>query len=177
MIVFKNKQGFTLIELLIVIALLGALAVGLLAAVDPFEQLKKGRDTSTRNTAAEFYNAAIRYYAQKAKFPWEEPDENGKVELDPGNVTDLASLPKSISAMAAAGELKEDFIELAGTANLARIFLTFPEAEKLIVCFRPESKAFRNDQNTKYDQTGALNTGNPAKCPNPNTDVCYYCFK
>ena len=46
-------KGFTLIELLIVIALLGALAVGLLAALDPFEQLKKGTDTGTRNTVSE----------------------------------------------------------------------------------------------------------------------------
>ena len=39
------SKGFTLIELLIVIELLGALAAGLLAAIDPFEQLKKGVDT------------------------------------------------------------------------------------------------------------------------------------
>ena len=31
-----SEVGFTLIELLIVIALLGALAAGLLAAIDPF---------------------------------------------------------------------------------------------------------------------------------------------
>ena len=59
--------GFTLIELLIVIALLGALAVGLLATIDPFEQLKKGRDTSLRNTVAEFYNANLRYYSTKGE--------------------------------------------------------------------------------------------------------------
>ena len=34
-----------MIELLIVIGVLGILATGLLAAVDPFEQLKKARDT------------------------------------------------------------------------------------------------------------------------------------
>ena len=37
----RIQKGFTLIELLIVIALLGSLAVGLLATIDPFEQLKK----------------------------------------------------------------------------------------------------------------------------------------
>ncbi|PJE63249.1 Tfp structural protein, partial [Candidatus Roizmanbacteria bacterium CG10_big_fil_rev_8_21_14_0_10_39_6] len=45
----KQKKGFTLIELLIVIALLGTLAVALLAAIDPFEQFKKGTDTARRN--------------------------------------------------------------------------------------------------------------------------------
>jgi len=54
------KQGFTLIELLIVIALLGALAVGLLAALDPFEQLKKGDDTGVRNTVSELLGSIVR---------------------------------------------------------------------------------------------------------------------
>ena len=56
----KEQKGFTLIELLIVIALLGALTIGLLATINPFEQLKKGRDTSNQNTATEFYNASLR---------------------------------------------------------------------------------------------------------------------
>lgn len=65
-----KNTGFTLIELLIVIALLGALAVGLLATVDPFEQLKKGTDTSTRNTVSELFNSFIRYYSVKNNMPW-----------------------------------------------------------------------------------------------------------
>src|SRR3989344_9347105 len=66
----KGSFGFTLIELLIVIALLGALAIGLLGAVDPLEQIKKGTDTGTRNTVAEFHSAVIRYYAIKGLMPW-----------------------------------------------------------------------------------------------------------
>jgi len=37
----RQNIGFTLMELLIVIGVLGILAAGLLAAIDPFEQLKK----------------------------------------------------------------------------------------------------------------------------------------
>ncbi|MEK7634177.1 MAG: prepilin-type N-terminal cleavage/methylation domain-containing protein, partial [Patescibacteria group bacterium] len=66
----KFYAGFTLIELLIVIALLGALAVGLLAALDPFEQLKKGTDTGVRNTVSEVHGSIIRFYAIKNYMPW-----------------------------------------------------------------------------------------------------------
>ena len=87
----QNLRGFTLIELLIVIALLGALAVGLLATIDPFEQLKKGRDTSQRNTTAEFYNANLRYYATKGNFPWGTGSTFTAKSVDTmgANVTDL----------------------------------------------------------------------------------------
>ena len=39
-----TPKGFTLIELLVVIAVLGVLAAGVLVAVNPAEQLAKGRD-------------------------------------------------------------------------------------------------------------------------------------
>ena len=42
----QKKKGFTLIELLIVIGILGILAAGLQAAIDPIEQLKKGQDSN-----------------------------------------------------------------------------------------------------------------------------------
>jgi len=67
---FKGKKGFTLIELLVVIGILGILAIGILAAIDPFEQLKKGRDTNLRNVTVEYVNACTRYYATHGVLPW-----------------------------------------------------------------------------------------------------------
>jgi len=168
------QKGFTLIELLIVIALLGALAIGLLATIDPFEQLKKGRDTSTRNTVSEFYNAGIRYYSINSQFPWAASDQNA---------TPLNSAQAYISDIISAGELKDKFIELAGTANLAKIYLTSTGdgsgtslIENIAVCFRPESKAFRQDQNSLYDSTGEID----AACDTPaerRTNTCYWCMR
>ncbi len=162
----KFSKSFTLIELLIVIALLGALAVGLLATVDPFEQLKKGRDTSTRNTASEFYNSVVRFYSAKGSFP---------TALVEGTQTTLNALSDAISEIAAAGELKSDFFNLAGTGNLRRIEVYIPTSEKIVVCFNPESKAFRNDQNTKFDSTGGI-PGSDV-CPNATSTSCYVCFQ
>ncbi|NTU46936.1 prepilin-type N-terminal cleavage/methylation domain-containing protein [Candidatus Roizmanbacteria bacterium] len=186
----NSKRGFTLIELLIVIALLGALAVGLLAAVDPFEQLKKGRDTSNRNTAAEFYNALIRYYSQRTAFPWSASDDMiaaGAVPITQPNALTTFTLGGSadsvnklgsaiVSSLAQAGELKADFYNLGGgTGNMAKINFFWPSSDKVVVCYQPESKAFRNESNTKYDISGGTSLG--SACPNATSPNCYICFQ
>jgi len=164
----QNKRGFTLIELLIVIALLGALAIGLLATIDPFEQLKKGRDTSTRNTVAEIYNANLRIYATKGQFTWGTTTFEGQ---------SLTAMGSDISALIQAGELKNRFIDLAGSNNLAKIFVTSTSPEHESVCFRPESKSFQADPVTIYDQTAG--TTNIATCKSQpgGTADCYLCIQ
>lgn len=158
------KKGFTLIELLIVIALLGALAVGLLATIDPFEQLKKGRDTSLRNTVSEFYNANLRYYSTKGQFPWIGATSGYLNTM----VTDV------IATLVSSGELKNRFADLAGTGNLAKIYLYSPTAENIATCFKPESKAFQIDPNTVYDNTGGTSI---AGCGTGTAVSCWYCIQ
>lgn len=178
----QSKFGFTLVELLIVIALLGALAVGLLAALDPFEQLKKGTDTGIRNTVSELQGAAIRYYAIKGYMPW--CTEQGTCGIDPNSTrldSDAASV--IIGAMAAAGELKTNFNELAAAYN-TKIYMTgsgSDEEPSMKVCFIPQSKAFRADPNTKYTVT-AIAVDDPTTCKghtntagDEGTIPCYWC--
>ena len=172
----KNKtavKGFTLIELLIVIALLGALAIGLLATIDPFEQLKKGRDTATRNTATEFYNANLRYYGTKGNFPW-------TTDIDiPINLAN-ASAGNAVSSLVAAGELKTNFSQAAGTNRLGRIYLTSTTTDEMVVCFTPESKNFRLDSNTIYSTDGdaAASAGCIANGgTGANATSCFWCIK
>ena len=165
----KSARGFTLIELLIVIALLGALAVGLLATIDPFEQLKKGRDTSQRNTVSEFYNANLRYYSTKAAFPW------GQTGLA---TTSVDTLTTTVNALISAGELKNNFMGLAGTGNLSKIFVTSTDAEAIADCYKPESKGFQIDPNTIYDQSGNNATGCISQATGGGTGgSCYYCIQ
>ena len=161
-----KKAGFTLIELLIVIALLGALAVGLLAALDPFEQLKKGTDTGVRNTVSEIQGAFIRYYAIKNEMPW---------GLSTTSISSLASdgtFTGYINSVIGTGELKQDFFKLAGNQLSSINVMGSPES--MTVCFQPKSKSFRSDYNTKYDSTGAEATG---VCPNGTSSSCYWCVR
>jgi prepilin-type N-terminal cleavage/methylation domain-containing protein len=166
-----RKKAFTLIELLIVIALLGALAVGLLAALDPFEQLKKGTDTGVRNTVSEVHGAIIRYYAVKGNMPWES-NSIGPIDLSSGYNT--VGLQKIVET----GELKSDFSTLAGGDRLRKITVIGTK-ESVTVCFRPESKSFRSDPNTKYNASGGeVGTGaNNCGATNSNTFSCYWCVK
>jgi prepilin-type N-terminal cleavage/methylation domain-containing protein len=67
---FLLAKGFTLVELLIVIALIGVLAVAVLAAINPLEQLNRARDTGMESDASQLLAAIDRYYASHEEFPW-----------------------------------------------------------------------------------------------------------
>ena len=167
-------MGFTLIELLIVIALLGALAVGMLAAIDPLEQFKKGNDTTIRNTVEELYNSMIRYYAIKTEFPWETLG-SGATFVSAVQATD-ALVTDSIDLVVGAGELKTDFIELATMSRLNNIWVDAPVDDSLVVCFQPTSKSFQADPNTKYTSAGSAYT---TECTSQigGSELCFWCLK
>ena len=66
---FKKSRGFTLIELLVVIAVLGVLAAIVIAAVNPVEQLARGRDASRTSGVVSLGKALQNYYTQKGAWP------------------------------------------------------------------------------------------------------------
>lgn len=65
----EDSKGFTLIELLIVIAVLGVLAAAILIAIDPVEQLARGRDGGRKNTVSETGRAFETYYTANSVYP------------------------------------------------------------------------------------------------------------
>ncbi len=185
------KKGFTLIELLIVIALLGALAVGLLAAIDPLEQFKKGTDTSVRSIASELHDGIIRSYSSLSKMPWDTDAQTAEYVNSYANNNTVKN--NVIQPVINTGELKSGFIELAGDAKLSKIYVAgqdggdsaSPLDPKVIVCFKPESKSQKCDVNTKYTinpnnqgiTSVELNTTscNITNCGNANYN-CFWCI-
>ena len=79
---FIRQAGFTMIELLVVIAVLGVLATAVLAAINPIEQINKGRDTGHRSDAEQLLSAVDRYYALHELFPWNDHAYNTLLAVD-----------------------------------------------------------------------------------------------
>lgn len=66
----KNIKAFTLVELLIVIGLLGAIALIVIAAINPIEQSNRARDTKYKADSGQLISAIDRYFVTQSAFPW-----------------------------------------------------------------------------------------------------------
>jgi len=196
-----NKKGFTLIELLIVIGVLGILAAGLMAAVDPFEQLKKARDANNRNAVIELHNAMTRYYATHGALPWDDnvtqanPTCNAILNAHATNpivavsLTDLENAGAGcINKLENDGELKEGFTAAVGSGQAAKVWISSPSETSTYVCFSPEGKGLFRDASVIYDKNGAdLSIGGAPTCDaasketlissNQTGTVCHWCAR
>lgn len=167
-----GKKGFTLIELLVVIGILGILAAGLLAAIDPLEQLRKGQDTAKQKIAVEYNGALTRYYATYSQMPWGTGTPPNALALNVAPATGGGGYTESLITR---GELKSTFEQAVGTTNLGQLYLTGLATGDVFVCFDPVSKSMSLSPTTLYTTSSG---GTTATCPttNPST-VCYFCAR
>ena len=170
-------KGFTLIELLIVIAILGVLAAALIATVDPFEQIKKGRDVRVKELASQYIEANVRYYSGHNALPWHSVANGGANCYTGGNslsAVNLNSVANCTTVLISDGELKQSF---TGSTDLSSVTVTNPNPQTgntsdLIVCFLPQSKSQQKEANTKFNQDGS----NATNCKSQGgTANCYWC--
>lgn len=188
----RKSTAFTLIELLIVIGVLGILAAGLLAAVDPFEQLKKARDANNRNAVIELHNAYTRYYATHGSLPWDYSGASAGcvaalIGFNRGGVQTgqtVTTLDPCILDLEGDGELKTGFTQaLGGQAD--KMFTASPGTTQVFVCFSPEGKGLWKDTQNKYSSNGvdisgvgeACETGGAKPAIPDSPASCYWCAK
>ena len=185
----RANAGFTMIELLIVIAILGVLAVAVLSAINPVEQINRGRDTGSRSDAEQLLSAIERFYTFQNFFPWIN-DPNGSYTLAARKVdatwtvTGITPACKVLDRMSGGDgtatcigseELKKGFnTRVMGTSyNTLWVYNAGTPGASTYVCFKPKSGAFLTEAQTRCNTavSGALPTDYPTgACGGANWD-------
>lgn len=151
----NKKKGFTLIELLIVITIIGILAVAIIAAVNPVEQIRRAQDQRRVTDGAELLNAFERYYTGLFVYPWDT--------LGEGAPSQTLVRTSWLNELVAKDEVKSQF---TSRSSWAQTYVT--QAGQLVnVCSDPQSKTFQ----TQADAAGRYRDGTPGCTTN-----CYDCL-
>jgi prepilin-type N-terminal cleavage/methylation domain-containing protein len=174
----RLARGFTLIELLIVIAVLGILAVAVLSAINPIEQINRSRDTGSRSDAEQLLGAIDRYYATAGYYPWKTSPSLPVVSdatawgVVNNTWTDGTTAVLTKLSAAGTGELKGSFTTRITTSSYNSLYKYHEgsQGNSTYVCFLPKSSAFQAEAWARCGGTGG--TGLPTDLQGVASNVC-----
>lgn len=165
------KKGFTLIELLIVIGILGILAAGLLAAIDPLDQLRKGRDQTKRNISVELVNALNRYYASRGSMPW------GSGGFGPSAAATNGGASGVVQTLIDANELKDTYFQGLPQSTTYYIRIYSDTSSNVYACTRQEARSVNNNS-IFHNESGLIDSNPGDTCyQGTGTTACYFCAR
>lgn len=194
----KRNLGFTLVELLIVIGLLGAIALIVIAAINPIEQSNRARDTRFKSDSAQLISAIDRYFAARQEFPWVSAESATDNDASYGFISagdegvGICGTDCNVDGLLLSNdELKSefrnrDFIDNdSGTDDSKKLFIGKAQgtSESVYSCFIPAAKATRQTAIADGDvyslnATTGERTDNTASCGEDDNWVvngCYIC--
>lgn len=159
----KRIAGFTMIELLIVITILGILSVAVLSAINPIEQINRGRDTGSKSDAEQLLGAIDRYNAFNGYYPWQTNPSNSRALawtlfdqpsaiLDVDGVCPISDkLSAGSTGCLGSDELKVTFFNrIFGSGyNHLYIYNNGSQGDSTYVCFKPQSRIFKTEAVTR----------------------------
>ena len=164
----KIQRGFTLIELLIVIAILGVLAAAVLSAINPVEQINRGRDTGSLSDAEQLQSAISRFNAAQGYLPWVVSEGTdpvlGWTLVDMTHWVNDAGTPLAVLTLLSndptngTGELLPAYISrvTATSYNSLYVYKNSATGSSVYVCYKPQSGAIttkaKNRCNTSADK-------------------------
>lgn len=162
----KHKKGislgFTLVELLVVVGILTVLLAITLIAINPFEQINKTTDVSTRATIKDFASATKYFYTEEKTTPWVK-NSTCRDELSTQNT--ISQMPSCVQELTKGGDLQTQAIN---SSEAKDIFMT-ECSNSIALCYKPKSSTYKNNSQAKFQRNGASNP----KCP--DDENCYIC--
>lgn len=184
----KSQKGFTLIELLIVIAILGVLAAAVLSAINPIEQINRGRDTGSLSDAEQLLSAVSRFNAAQGYLPWVIA-EGGNQPIDPWQIVDMnwknndpttpvpvLSILGPSSTPGGTGELLPAYISriTGGSYNKMTIYKQNSAGSSVYVCYLPQSGSITTKAKKRCDTTADIPADFPTQACNAGGNQKYY---
>ncbi len=174
----SSVAGFTMIELLIVISILGILAVAVLSAINPVEQINRGRDTGSRSDAEQLLSAIDRFNAFQGYVPWRTGANDTILTYNTMAWTALddwasffdssgsCAVLEKLSSAAPSGadtctshsdELKASFVTRVTATSYNHLFIYNQggTGDSTYICFEPQSGAFATEALNKLDTDGS----------------------